>query len=150
LYYRLNVITIQLPPLSEREGDIALLANYFLAVKRQAMNKLVHTIHRDTLDLLGSHSWPGNVRELENVIEHGVAMATGEAIMAKDLPDHLSNLSIETYRNPSRPIPTLIEQEQRYIAWVLEKCGGNKTKAAEMMGIDRVSLWRKLKRFGIA
>jgi DNA-binding NtrC family response regulator len=149
LYYRLNVITIQLPPLSEREGDIALLANYFLAVKRQAMNKLVHAIHADALDLLGSHSWPGNVRELENVIEHGVAMATGDTIMVKDLPDHLSNLSIETYRNPSRPIPTLIEQEQRYIAWVLEKCGGNKTKAAEMMGIDRVSLWRKLKRFGI-
>lgn len=149
LYYRLNVITIKLPPLSDRDGDIALLANYFLSAKRQAMNKSVHTIHEDALNLLRSHSWPGNVRELENVIEHGLAMATGDTIMVKDLPDHLSNLSIETYRNPSRTIPTLTEQEQRYIAWVLEKCGGNKTKAAELMGIDRVSLWRKLKRYGI-
>ena len=69
--------------------------------------------------------------------------------MAHDLPDHLCNLSIETYRQPSGSIPTLIEQEQRYIRWVMEKCDGNKTRAAAIMGIDRVSLWRKLKRYGI-
>ena len=149
LYYRLNVITIQLPPLSGRNGDIAVLANYFLAAKRQAMNKLIRSIHADALNLLCCHSWPGNVRELENVIEHGVAMATGDVVMVGDLPDYLSNLSIETYRHPSGSVPTLIEQEQRYIIWVLEKCGGNKTKASEIMGIDRVSLWRKLKRYGI-
>lgn len=149
LYYRLNVITINLPPLSRREGDIPLLANYFLAIKRSAMHKSVRTIHPDALALLCRHSWPGNVRELENVIERGVALAADEAIMAHDLPDHLSNLSIETYRQPSGSIPTLVEQEQRYIRWVMEKCDGNKTRAAATMGIDRVSLWRKLKRYGI-
>ena len=149
LYYRLNVITINLPALSCRDGDIPLLANYFLAIKRSAMHKTVRTIHPDALALLCRHSWPGNVRELENVIERGVALATDEAIMAHDLPDHLCNLSIETYRQPSGSIPTLIEQEQRYIRWVMEKCDGNKTRAAAIMGIDRVSLWRKLKRYGI-
>jgi len=149
LYYRLNVITINLPPLSSRDGDIPLLANYFLAIKRSAMHKAVRTIHPDALSLLCRHSWPGNVRELENVIERGVALAADEAITAGDLPDHLCNLSIETYRQPSGSIPTLIEQEQRYIRWVMEKCDGNKTRAATIMGIDRVSLWRKLKRYGI-
>ncbi len=150
LYYRLNVITIHLPPLSGREGDIQLLANYFLALKRRAMHKAVRSIHPEALALLNRHSWPGNVRELENVIEHGVALATGEAIITVDLPEYLRELSIETYRQPAGSIPTLIEQEQRYICWVIEKYGGNKTQAAAVMGIDRVSLWRKLKRYGIA
>jgi DNA-binding NtrC family response regulator len=150
LYYRLNVISIHLPPLSGREGDIPLLANYFLALKRRAMHKTVGAIHPEALALLNRHSWPGNVRELENVIEHGVALATGESIMTDDLPEYLRELSIETYRQPAGSIPTLIEQEQRYIRWVMEKYGGNKTQAAAVMGIDRVSLWRKLKRYGIA
>jgi DNA-binding NtrC family response regulator len=150
LYYRLNVIAIHLPPLSGREGDIALLANYFLALKRQAMHKNVQKIDPEALSLLSRHSWPGNVRELENVIERGVALAAGDTITAGDLPDYLRELSIETYRQPAGEVPTLIEQEQRYIRWVMEKCGGNKTQAAAVMGIDRVSLWRKLKRYGIA
>jgi DNA-binding NtrC family response regulator len=149
LYYRLNVIAIHLPPLSGREGDIALLANYFLALKRLAMHKNVHKIDPDALSLLCRHSWPGNVRELENVIERGVALAAGDTITTGDLPDDLRELSIETYRQPAGEVPTLIEQEQRYIRWVMEKCGGNKTQAAAVMGIDRVSLWRKLKRYGI-
>lgn len=149
LYYRLNVITIDMPPLIDREGDIPLLANYFLAIKRKAMHKEIIDIHEDAMALLCRHSWPGNVRELENVIERGVALATGKTIMAGDLPDYLNNLSIETYRQPGESIPSLNEQEKRYIAWVLEKCGGNKTQAAAAMGIDRVSLWRKLKRFGL-
>ncbi len=149
LYYRLNVITIHLPPLSARDGDIPLLANYFLAIKSRAMGKAVSRIHPDAVDLLCRHSWPGNVRELENVIEHGVALATGPTILPDTLPDYLSELSIETYRQPSGAIPTLLEQEQRYIRWVMEKCDGNKTRAAAVMGIDRVSLWRKLKRYGL-
>jgi DNA-binding NtrC family response regulator len=149
LYYRLNVITIHLPPLSAREGDIPLLAKYFLALKSRAMHKSVSHIHPDAMDLLSRYSWPGNVRELENVIERGVALATGEAIMRTDLPDYLLNLAIETYRQPSGSIPTLIEQEQSYIRWVLDKCDGNRTQAAIIMGIDRVSLWRKLKRYGM-
>ncbi len=150
LYYRLNVIALHLPPLSGRDGDIALLANYFLSLKCQAMHKSVNAIHPEAMALLSRHSWPGNVRELENVIERGVALATGDTILRTDLPDDLLNLAIETYRQPSGSIPTLVEQEQRYIRWVLEQCDGNRTQAAAIMGIDRVSLWRKLKRYGMA
>jgi DNA-binding protein Fis len=99
--------------------------------------------------LLCCHSWPGNVRELENVIERGVALTIGKTIMAGDLPDYLNNLSNETYRQSGESIPILNEQEKRYIVRVLEKCKGDKTRAAAAMGIDRVSLWRKLKRFHI-
>ena len=149
LYYRLNVINIAMPPLGRRQGDIALLANYFLSRKCQAMQKTVTGIHPDAMALLNQHSWPGNVRELENVIERGVALCTGDTILPGNLPDDLLNLSIETYRQPSGAIPTLAEQEQRYIRWVLDQCDGNRTKAAGIMGIDRVSLWRKLKRYGM-
>jgi DNA-binding NtrC family response regulator len=149
LYYRLNVITIHLPPLSERSGDIPLLAQHFLAQKSQAMNKGIQDMDSDTLDLLSQYSWPGNVRELENVIERAVALENGPTIRSHDLPESIRNLSIETYRHTPSAVPSLEEQEIHYIKWVLDKCGGNKTRAARIMGIDRVSLWRKMKRFGI-
>ena len=101
------------------------------------------------MTLLTQYGWPGNVRELENVIERAVALENGGTILAEDLPESIRNLSIETYRHTPSVIPTLDEQEKHYIQWVLEKSGGNKTKAAKIMGIDRVSLWRKLKRYGM-
>jgi len=149
LYYRLNVITIQVPPLAEREGDIPMLAHHFLAQKSRDMKKEIHEIVPEAMELLSQYSWPGNVRELENVIERAVALENGPAIRPEDLPDFIRNLSIETYRHHPGTIPTLEEQEKHYIRWVLDKCKGNKTRAAKMMGIDRVSLWRKIKRYGI-
>jgi transcriptional regulator with PAS, ATPase and Fis domain len=149
LYFRLNVIAIRLPPLAEREGDIPLLANFFLARKRAALQKEVKTIEPPAMVLLNQYSWPGNVRELENTIERAVALAEGDTVRSADLPPHINQLTIETYRHASGEIPTLEEMERRYIHWVLEKYNGNKTQAATAMGIDRVSLWRKLKRFGI-
>jgi DNA-binding NtrC family response regulator len=149
LYYRLNVITIRLPPLTDRTGDIPLLAYHFLAQKSQAMKRGIQDIDPEAMDLLSRYSWPGNVRELENVIERAVALENGPTIRAEDLPESILNLSIETYRHSPSAVPTLDEQEVHYIKWVLEKSGGNKTKAAKIMGIDRVSLWRKLKRYGI-
>lgn len=149
LYYRLNVITIRLPPLTDRASDIPLLAHHFLAQKSQAMKKDIQDIDPDAMDLLSQYSWPGNVRELENVIERAVALENGPAIRAYDLPESICNLSIEIYRHSPSAVPTLEEQEIHYIKWVLEKSGGNKTRAAKIMGIDRVSLWRKLKRYGI-
>lgn len=149
LYYRLNVITIHAPPLTDRNGDIPLLIHHFLAKKSQAMRKEIHNIDRDCMDLLCQYSWPGNVRELENIIERAVALENGPCIRAHDLPEYIRNLSVETYRRRSSEVPTLEEQEQNYIKWVLDKCEGNKTRAAKIMGIDRVSLWRKMKRFGI-
>ncbi len=149
LYYRLNVISLHLPPLAEREGDIPLLVHHFLKEKSQAAKKDIRGIDRKAMALLCQYSWPGNVRELENVIERAVAMRNGQVIRKDDLPEYINTLSIETYRQATSAIPTLEEQEKRYIKWVLEKCEGNKTRAAQIMGIDRVSLWRKLKRFKI-
>jgi transcriptional regulator with PAS, ATPase and Fis domain len=149
LYYRLNVIALRLPPLTERVDDIPLLVYHFLARKSRAMKKEIDAIQPEALDLLSRYSWPGNVRELENIMERAVALENGPVIRVADLPDYIHNVTIETYRHTPSDIPTLEDQEKRYIQWVLEKNGGNKSKAAKIMGIDRVSLWRKLKRYGI-
>jgi DNA-binding NtrC family response regulator len=149
LYYRLNVIALRLPPLTERIDDIPLLVNHFLARKNQAMKKEIDAIEPEAMDLLCRYSWPGNVRELENIMERAVALENGPVIRVADLPDYVHNLTIETYRHTPSDIPSLEDQEKRYIQWVLDKSGGNKTKAAKIMGIDRVSLWRKLKRYEI-
>ncbi|MCJ7542272.1 MAG: sigma-54-dependent Fis family transcriptional regulator, partial [Desulfobacterales bacterium] len=112
-------------------------------------NKDVQNIKKESMELLCQYGWPGNIRELENVIERAVALANGPEITVGDFPDYISNLSIETYRRIDSDLPTLEEQEKNYIKWVLGKCEGNKTKAAKVMGIDRVSLWRKIKRYGM-
>jgi len=150
LYYRLNVVTVQLPPLTERHGDIPLLAYHFLGKKSREMGKEIKEIDRTAMDFLIRYSWPGNVRELENVIERAVAMGTGDIIHPEALPDHITQLAIETYRvHPDGKIPTMKEQERNYIQWVLEKTNWNRSKAAEIMEIDRVSLWRKIKAFDL-
>jgi len=146
LYYRLNVIALRLPPLTDRVDDIPLLVNHFLAQKSRTMKKETDAMEPEAMDLLCRYSWPGNVRELENIIERALALENGPVILVADLPDYIRNQSIETYRYHSSDIPTLEEQEKRYIQWVLDKSEGNKTHAAKIMGIDRVSLWRKLKR----
>jgi DNA-binding NtrC family response regulator len=149
LYYRLNVISIHVPPLAERNGDVPLLVHYFLAQKSQEMKRDIQEVDREVMDLLNKYGWPGNVRELENVIERAVALEKGPIISKDDLPEYIRDLSIETYRQHSSGIPTAEEQEKKYIRWVLGKCDGNRTKAAKIMGIDRVSLWRRLKRYGM-
>lgn len=150
LYYRLNVINMTLPPLAERNGDIPLLAYHFLKEKAKGMDTPVQEIDPAVLTLLSGYDWPGNVRELENVIERALALENDSVIGADVLPDYIRNLSFETYRlSKSNELPTLEEQEKRYIEWVLSKCVWNKSHAAKVMGIDRVSLWRKIKRFGL-
>jgi DNA-binding NtrC family response regulator len=149
LYYRLNVIALRLPALTDRVDDIPLLINHFLARKNSTMKKEIDAIEPEAMDLLCRYSWPGNVRELENVMERAVALENGPVIFVADLPDYIRNQSIETYRYHPSDVPTLEEQEKRYIQWVLDRSEGNKTRAAKIMGIDRVSLWRKLKRFGV-
>ena len=113
------------------------------------MKKGLREIDRDAMTLMCQYSWPGNVRELENVVERAVAMGTAPVVRVEDLPDYIRNLTIETYRQSASVIPTLEEQEKRYIQWVIEKSEGNKTRAARIMGIDRASLWRKIKRYGL-
>ncbi len=148
LYFRLNVASIILPALADRKEDIPLLAYHFLAKKNRDMGKSIKEIDRGTMDFLVHYAWPGNVRELENIIERAVAMENSEVIHTEALPDHLTQLAIETYRTaPEGKIPTMKEQEKRYIQWVLEQTNWNRTRAAEIMEIDRVSLWRKIKAF---
>ncbi len=149
LFFRLNVVSFMLPPLSERRDDIPLLSYYFLKKFSTLMKKDVTEIAPEVLSILMNYDFPGNIRELENIIERGVALASGNVIEPSLLPEDLRELSIRTFRRKEGGIPTLEDQEQEYIKWVLREVGGNKTLAAQTLGIDRVSLWRKLKRYGL-
>jgi DNA-binding NtrC family response regulator len=150
LYFRLNVVTLRIPPLSARKDDIPLLSYFFLKKYATLMKKPVTEIAEDVIALLLNYDFPGNVRELENIIERGVALSNGTVIELAHLPEDLKELSIKTFRKKEGKIPSLDEQEQAYIQWVLNESGGNKTLAAQILGIDRVSLWRKLKKYGMA
>jgi len=148
LYFRLNVVNLHIPPLSQRREDIPLLAQHFLDRAAPLMGKPVRSISQEALDLLKAYDFPGNVRELENIIERGVALCQGDTLEAAHLPDDLRDLSIRAFRRRDGRVIPLEEQERDYILWVLEEAHGNQTLAAQMLGIDRVSLWRKLKRYG--
>jgi DNA-binding NtrC family response regulator len=149
LYFRLNVVSLRIPPLAERKDDIPMLCYYFLKKYNLLMKKEVAEIGEDVFALLMNYDFPGNVRELENIIERGVALTNGNVIETSHLPEDLRELSIKTFRKKEGKIPSLDEQEQAYIQWVLSEVGGNRTLAAQILGIDRVSLWRKLKKYGL-
>ncbi len=149
LYFRLNVVSLHIPPLSERRDDIPLLSYYFLKKYGAIMKKDITGISEDVIALLMTYDFPGNVRELENIIERGVALANGKTIEVAHLPEDLKELSIKTFRKKEGRIPSLEDQEMAYIQWVLQEVGGNKTLASQILGIDRVSLWRKLKKYGL-
>jgi DNA-binding NtrC family response regulator len=149
LWYRLNVVNLLIPPLSKRRDDVPLLAYHFLRQCAARMGKPVTEIATEAMDILKAYDFPGNVRELENIIERGVAIATGDAIETGHLPNDLRELTIRTFRKKEGRLPSLEEQERDYIQWVLAETGGNQTLAAQILGIDRVSLWRKLKRYEI-
>ncbi len=149
LYFRLNVVSLNIPPLSERKDDIPLLTYYFLKKYSVLMKKEITEVSHEVLNLLMNYDFPGNVRELENIIERGVALASGARIEIAHLPEDLRELSIRTFRKKDGKIPSLEDQEMAYIQWVLQEVAGNKTVAAQFLGIDRVSLWRKLKKYGL-
>lgn len=149
LYFRLNVVSLHIPPLSERRDDIPLLSYYFLKKYAAMMKKETSEISQDVIAILMNYDFPGNVRELENIIERGVALSNSNTIEIAHLPEDLKELSIMTFRKKEGKIPSLEEQETAYINWVLKEVGGNKTLASQILGIDRVSLWRKLKKLGL-
>jgi DNA-binding NtrC family response regulator len=149
LYYRLNVVTLALPPLAERREDVPLLAHYFLKKHAERMGKQVGVISDDVMRLLAEYRFPGNVRELENIIERGVALAKGDALELVHLPDDVQRMSLRVFRRDGGALPSLEDQERAYIEWVLREVDGSRSRAAEVLGIDRVSLWRKLKRYGL-
>jgi DNA-binding NtrC family response regulator len=145
LYYRLNVFEIRIPPLRERKDDIPPLASFFLDKYRREFGKEVEQVSDEVTLVFMSYPWPGNVRELANVIERAVILCEGREIE----PQHLPGRFRETDRflpAGGQDFPTLAEMEERYILEVVKACRGNKTRAAEVLGINRASLWRKLKR----
>jgi DNA-binding NtrC family response regulator len=149
LYYRLNVIRIDLPPLRERAEDIPLLVEHFIRKFADNVQHRVAGIDKEALALLIGHRWPGNVRELEHTIERAVLLGKGSTIGVNDLPPQLSGAD-------PRKLPlaeavarsfTLRDLEREYIERVLENTGGNKSEAAKILGVDRTTLYRKLEEY---
>ncbi|MEK7375132.1 MAG: sigma-54 dependent transcriptional regulator, partial [Thermodesulfobacteriota bacterium] len=151
LYYRLNVVPLVLPPLRERKEDIPPLAEHFLALYREKNRKPLKGISGKALDLLVRYDWPGNTRELENCIERAVIMARDEVIVPADFPPQIQMLSQEGGKD-SFDIPygiSLDEMERALIVKTLVETRGNRTRASEILGINRRTLQNKLKEYEI-
>ena len=146
LYYRMNVVSLDLPPLASRKNDIPLLAQHFLEKHSKLMGRDMPSLSREVLNILKDYDFPGNV-QLENIIERGMALALDNVIEADHLPDDIREFKIRTFRRIDGKLPTLEEQEIEYIKKVLVETSGNKSFTAETLGIDRVSLWRRIKRY---
>jgi DNA-binding NtrC family response regulator len=148
LFYRLNVIPVELPPLRDRRDDIVLLIDYFLQRLATERNTPPKALSSEALDAVMVYDWPGNVRELENALEHAAVLSPGDTIEPEHLPERIT-------RRRKEPLvadrifenPTLDSIERAYIMWVLQAEGGNKTRAAEALGIDPSTLYRKLSRY---
>ncbi len=143
LFYRLNVVNIRLPSLSERREDIPLLARHFIDKYSLLFGKTVHDVDNEAQQVLMDYAWPGNVRELENIIERGVALCESGTFGPADLPPELHQTSPPA--EPEDLVP-LDELERRHIARVLQSTGGNKGLTAQILNIPRTTLWRKLKQ----
>jgi len=142
LFYRLNVVTLSLPALRDRRGDIPLLAEHFLAKYAESLGERM--VAGDAMDRLVGHDWPGNVRELENVVERAVILCDSNMLGAEDLSVPTSAMIEELGTNPS-----LEEMEKSYILRVLKEANGNQSKASQLLGIDRKTLYLKLRKYGI-
>jgi len=143
LYYRLNVMEIYVPPLRERREDIEPLSGYFLRKHLPKSNKRISGFTAEALDILSSYSFPGNVRELENIVERAIILEKSHRITPESLPENLQLFNIETVL-PGK-IKSIDELNKEYAEKVVEMLGGNKSKAADVLGISRTSLWRILK-----
>jgi len=148
LFYRLNVIALDLPPLRERRDDLLLLVEWFLQGMATQSGSEAKALSSEALDAVMVYDWPGNVRELENALEHSVVLTRGNLIEPQHLPERITRRRKEplvadrSYKNPALDVI-----ERAYIMWVLQAEGGNKTRAAEVLGIDPSTLYRKLSRY---
>ncbi|HOJ06521.1 MAG: sigma-54-dependent Fis family transcriptional regulator [Ignavibacteriota bacterium] len=146
LYYRLNVFTIVIPPLRERRDDIPLLVNFFIKKFSTAMNKKVKTVSKEALDFLMNYNWPGNVRELENAIERAMVVGKTNSIVVEDLPFHLSSNNLAL----NGEIKSLASMERKFILNTLNENGWNISKAAQILEIDRVTLYNKINKYNLS
>jgi two-component system response regulator AtoC len=160
LFYRLNVVTIWLPPLRERKEDIPLLVDYFVAKYAEKYKKDVRGVSKEVLELFLDYDWPGNVRELENAVARGVIVTSAPLILIEDLPQTLRDKTKQERQGEVKVegqleeenlnLPKLIEKiEKEAIIKALEKAEGNKTKAAQILGISRKSLFNKLRYYNL-
>jgi len=147
LFYRLNVIEIVMPPLRERREDIPLLVKHFIAKASQTQHSQSKTVTKDAMKAIGSYDWPGNVRELENAVERAIILA-GDEIRLDDLPPKVRSNTAGYETNDTNGFrQTLDDMEKRYILEILKAVDEDKTKAANILGIDLSTLYRKLKRY---
>lgn len=141
LYHRIDEFTIRIPDLKERKEDLLLFANHFLDLANSELQKDIIGFDNDTMQLFQSYSWPGNLRQMKNVIKYATLLATGRYITRKELPEELTeNLSSHTNIQLKN-----VEHERDLIRKALQECGNNKTRAAQLLGIDRKTLYNKLK-----
>ena len=141
LYHRINEFTIRIPDLKERKEDLLLFANHFLDLANSELQKDIIGFDNDTMQLFQSYSWPGNLRQMKNVIKYATLLATGRYITRKELPEELTeNLSSHTNIQLKN-----VEHERDLIRKALQECGNNKTRAAQLLGIDRKTIYNKLK-----
>jgi DNA-binding NtrC family response regulator len=147
LHHRLDVLALALPPLRRRPADIDLLAAHFLAEAARRLDQPVKRLAPEARALLLRHPWPGNVRQLKNAIERACALADTPLVRAADLPENVRGAAPAV--TDSTPITTLAEVERGHILRVLDHCGGNKKAAAELLGIDRSTLYAKLRQYGM-
>jgi len=156
LYYRIKVMVIELPPLSDRKEDIPILTDYFISKLAREMGKEIRRVNQHALDLIVSYSWPGNVRELKNVMERAMILAKGDFIVPEDLPLELRKdikglhlaASDGKWMSSDGFLP-LADVERNYILKVLQEKGGNKSKTARILGVSRSTLREKLNRYRI-
>jgi PAS domain S-box-containing protein len=143
LYYRLNVVRIDLPSLQERSMDIPLLIKHFISMFNKKTGKEIHGVSEEVMGLLINYAFPGNVRELENTIEHAFILCKGTHIQKEHLPRYLYD-----QKTPAEVKKSIHKLEEEHIIHTLQQCGTNLTKAARELGIHRTTLWRKLRRMG--
>jgi two-component system response regulator HydG len=147
LYYRLNVVRIDVAPLRERDGDVPVLARHFISGFAASSGRPMPELSPAAISRLIAYDWPGNVRELENSMERAIALARGATIEEDDLPEKIRNFTPKTFavqaEDESEIVP-IAELEKQYMSRVLTLLNGNKSRAAQVLGIDRRTLYRKL------
>jgi two-component system response regulator HydG len=146
LYYRLNVIPVHLPPLRERREDIPLLVDHFLKAIRIRTERQINGLAEEALEKLIDYHWPGNVRELINVLEYAFVVCQGDLISVHHLPP-LVNKAQEFA--PAKKRNSTENDQREQLVKVLEKAGGNRQKAAQLLGVSRVTLWKLLKKYDV-
>lgn len=150
LFYRLNVVPVRLPDLKDRREDIPPLVHHFLQKFAQQHGEPERRFSSEAMRVLMTHAWPGNVRELENAVEHALTMGRGETLLPEDLPASVTAPERDIVHEASLDEVSLAEVERRYILRVLEKMGSHQIKTAKVLGIDRRTLYRRLRQYGYA